>query len=651
MPEGILNRLGPIWDQLCQQARHDQCATAEDLRVFQHRICHEGLPYITDGLGAVGRLLLDGIRRGYISEEDVAAAGQARQVNSTLPTFLYAAWSKIFTDDGYARGAVFETTPSGPRLVTWEPTYHTCVAVRWLRQLTTVFSKLRLPYAQDRVDAVAQRFITNEQELATRKGQLLDPTYLRSIRLQLEDGNTHLGVLLVKASRLISKVLCNCDPRDLIPRHGSGASACSTRPWERYTNMRYHSELDAIWPYDQYCLSSYSKEHDQPYRTGPEFRRQARCVFVQKDYRGPRLISCEPAESMYFQQGLMTLLVDTLEHHPMTRRFVNFTDQSINQRLAVKASVTRAFATLDLKDASDLVSWDLIQILWPKHWLRALTAVRSRTTRLVREGRIDVIPLRKHAPMGSAVCFPVMALTLWALIKAACPRRAQAWVYGDDIITRSRDAPLAIEVLEAVGLKINRDKSFILQGSPFRESCGVEYFAGHDVTPIYLRYDPTTRVSEQSSLVSFANNLSERYGPYRMFEIIEHVAALTGAPMWGGSRRRDDVDIRDDFELFPFLEHFKANTKKQSAEMRPLLLYGLVHASVARRPRSRWNSRYQRREYHIRVPVAQTCSVNPDMPGYVLRAWLINSQYFGLDCKHALAKRVRYKYRWVCLDW
>lgn len=653
MHKVIHNRLGPFWDQLCQQAQHNHCATDRDREVFEHRARCEGLPFLTDGLAGLGRLLLDGLRKGYITEGEVAQTRSTFQVGSTLPTFLYASWSKIFDDRGFGRGATFEWDAEIPRLVSWEPSYQTCAAVRWLRQLTTVFSKLRLPYAQDRVDQVAERFIANERYLADRSGLLLSSTYTQAVNLQLGDSTVPLATVLVKASRLISKVLCNCDPRDISPRHGSGASACRTRPWERYTNIEYHSELDAIWPYDQFALLSHSKEWDEEFRLKPEFRRQARGVFVPKDYRGPRFISCEPGSLMYYQQGMMTRLVPHIEHHPMTSGFVNFTDQSINQRLAITASRTRELATLDLKDASDLLSWDLIKVLWPVHWLRALNAVRSRTTRLELNGSDVVVPLRKHAPMGSAMCFPVMALTLWALIKAACPRRSPCWVYGDDIIVRCSDAPSVITVLTSVGLAVNADKSFVLRGSPFRESCGVEYFAGENVTPIYLRYDPTTRISEQSSIVSFANNLCERYDPVTMFDIVELAANATGAPIWDGTKTQLTCDDCNDLHLLPELRIIFGDTAPARGDsLRPLLLHSYAHAGEnQRRPRTRWNPRLHRREYLIRVPVARVARVNTSQSGYVLRALLINSQFFGLDCTHALAKRVQYKYRWVCLDW
>jgi hypothetical protein len=65
---------------------------------------------------------------------------------------------------------------------------------------------------------------------------------------------------------------------------------------------------------------------------------QARVCLVPKDSRGPRIISCEPAELMFIQQGIMRKLYSHLETHHLTAGQINFTDQSINRNLALLAS-------------------------------------------------------------------------------------------------------------------------------------------------------------------------------------------------------------------------------------------------------------------------------------------------------------------------
>lgn len=175
-----------------------------------------------------------------------------------------------------------------------------------------------------------------------------------------------------------------------------------------------------------------------------------------------------------------------LEMHCITRGRVNFSNQSINRDLALSSSRTKEYATIDLKDASDLVSNSLVEALFPERVNRYLQGTRTRATKLP-DGR--VIELRKFAPMGSCLCFPIEAFVFFSISVASLMiyhqlSRADAcravYVYGDDIIVKTQYVYTVISALEAVGLKVNRDKSYIF--SNFRESCGMDAFRGVDVT-------------------------------------------------------------------------------------------------------------------------------------------------------------------------
>lgn len=242
----------------------------------------------------------------------------------------------------------------------------------------------------------------------------------------------------------------------------------------------------------------------------------AKVVLVPKDSRGPRLISCEPLEYQWIQQGLGRKLFDYLERiNPLTRKRVNFTHQDINQKLAQDSSRSLKFATLDLSDASDRVSLSLVRRVFIDlpELLGHLEACRTTATTLP-DGR--VLDLNKFAPMGSALCFPVEAYIFWVLIVAARVWETReplkrvgesTFVYGDDIIVPTDKAPQCIQILESVGLRVNRDKSCIT-GS-FRESCGVDAFKGVNVTPARLRTLWTGRSTDGSAYASYAAMANE----------------------------------------------------------------------------------------------------------------------------------------------
>jgi hypothetical protein len=146
----------------------------------------------------------------------------------------------------------------------------------------------------------------------------------------------------------------------------------------------------------------------------------AKVVLVPKDSRGPRLISAEPLEYQWIQQGVGRSIVAHLEAHHLTKGRVNFTHQEVNRRLAQESSATLELATLDLKDASDRVSLELVRRVFKNtpELVRALEAIRTDAT-LLPDGRVQ--SLKKFAPMGSAVCFPVEAFVFWAILTASIP--------------------------------------------------------------------------------------------------------------------------------------------------------------------------------------------------------------------------------------
>jgi len=218
----------------------------------------------------------------------------------------------------------------------------------------------------------------------------------------------------------------------------------------------------------------------------------AEVVLVDKDARGPRLISKDLVENMYFQQGIMNYMVGKLENEGPTQGQIWFTDNSTHRRLAQESSTDRKWATIDLKDASDRVTLALVEEFFSgTPMLDALRASRAAATKLP-DGRI--IKLSKFAPMGSATCFPVMAYVLYTICALGLFGNGYAmdeafksvFVFGDDIIVPTEQAEFLCKLLSRYGLLVNRDKSFI--HGHFRESCGADYFKGVNVTPVRLRH-------------------------------------------------------------------------------------------------------------------------------------------------------------------
>lgn len=167
--------------------------------------------------------------------------------------------------------------------------------------------------------------------------------------------------------------------------------------------------------------------------------------------------------------------------------------QDINKDLARLGSISGRLATLDLKSASDLIQPALIKLLWPDVWYDLLMNCRSSKCRIYEKS--DYFhDLNMMSTMGNGFTFPMMTLTLLALVYAVQSSRLKRrffWdpsntaVYGDDIIVPVEDYAELCLVLGQAGLVVNLDKSYATGG--FRESCGGDFVYGADITPFYVK--------------------------------------------------------------------------------------------------------------------------------------------------------------------
>jgi hypothetical protein len=113
--------------------------------------------------------------------------------------------------------------------------------------------------------------------------------------------------------------------------------------------------------------------------------------------------------------------------------------------------------------------------------------------------------------MGNGFTFPLQTAIFAACVTAVykvkdlrvnhghhSPRNYS--VFGDDIIVDCRAYDLVVDMLNLMGFDVNRDKSFN-QGF-FRESCGHDYFSGHNVRGVYLQ-----RLKDHGDFYSAINRL------------------------------------------------------------------------------------------------------------------------------------------------
>lgn len=241
----------------------------------------------------------------------------------------------------------------------------------------------------------------------------------------------------------------------------------------------------AAWYILPYMQTAWFRKKSSSQR-GLSWVRGNRYLTVPKNGLIDRSIAVEPALNIFYQLGLGTSIRRRLRNNAgwdLDRA------QEIHRAKAKESSITREFATLDLSNASDTVCRNLVRLLLPARWYEELDALRSPATLIDGKWRI----LEKFSSMGNGYTFELETLIFSALLSVLleeCGRSGQLgddlFVFGDDLIIPSDMYDSAVAMLKFCGFSINLEKSFT-GPTPFRESCGGDYFGGHDVRPYSVK--------------------------------------------------------------------------------------------------------------------------------------------------------------------
>lgn len=208
--------------------------------------------------------------------------------------------------------------------------------------------------------------------------------------------------------------------------------------------------------------------------------------FVPKNVDISRTICIEPSLNMFAQLGLADLI-----ERRLTRLYsIDLSKQpEINRALAREGSKTGSLITIDLESASDSISLKMVEKNLPRDvvaWLKLLRSPVSETPK----GQVE---LRMVSTMGNGFTFPLQTAIFCSVVLAAKrflgrprTRAGKDWsVFGDDIICDQRDVGAVLSLLRILGFQVNPQKSFF--EGPFRESCGHDYYRGHDIRGVYIK--------------------------------------------------------------------------------------------------------------------------------------------------------------------
>lgn len=218
----------------------------------------------------------------------------------------------------------------------------------------------------------------------------------------------------------------------------------------------------------------------------------SRLHFVPKTNDISRLICIEPSLNMFYQLGLGAVLEDRL-YEVFS---ISLSDQpELNRELARVGSLDGRFDTIDLSSASDSLSLKMLAEVLPRDVMSWLRFLRSPISQL-GDRRVE---LSMVSTMGNGFTFPLQTILFSCIVSASYRARdltmfrslaarrqpGNYGVFGDDIICHHSVTKDVLRLLELLGFQVNTEKTFT-EGR-FRESCGRDFFHGHDIRGFYVK--------------------------------------------------------------------------------------------------------------------------------------------------------------------
>mgnify|MGYP001132712877 CR=1 FL=1 len=356
------------------------------------------------------------------------------------------------------------------------------------------------------VDRKAAAIATYRESERTNK---ITNIRLRTLRLELFGGlpsqpKNEVWYRLVNATReVVKQILPTTIPDYINYKFSSGSTFDDRRhlmPMDKMSNRpTVTSQAYEVLSYDWgKTLWSKSLCAERPYRSLPRIVRGNRFVTVPKTALTDRGICIGPSLNVTSQLSVGKVIRKSLRRQGLDLKF----GQAVHQGLVKSASLKLDVGTIDLSAASDSVSYELVKLLLPENWFELLDALREPETFI--EGNWE--QNEKFSAMGNGYTFELETLIFYSLAVALCNCMNYNWntisVYGDDIIIDSPMCSNLIKALQFFGFKTNPRKTYV-DGIPFRESCGADFYAGYNVRGHYLESIP----KEPTEWIKLANGI------------------------------------------------------------------------------------------------------------------------------------------------
>lgn len=283
----------------------------------------------------------------------------------------------------------------------------------------------------------------------------------------------------------------------------------------------------------------------------------AQLALVPKTWKGPRGVYVQPTSFVFLQKGIERILRNRFLFDPIFRSFWNPLSQAPNQEASHLGASSQIFATLDLKDASDRITLQLVNWLFHRQDYKVLASTRVSHV-ILPSGK--TVKSYLFAPMGDGKTFPLLTyVCVFVSLAAMLAKdgilptdnrfRSKAGIYslirkysredsglqpdtvntgvmgespsttgfgklrvfGDDIAVDPKYFDAVCDGLRDANLVINRSKSF--SRGAFRESCGFDAFNCVEITPLRWKVDLDSKCNADmlASLIATHNRIALRY--------------------------------------------------------------------------------------------------------------------------------------------
>lgn len=324
-----------------------------------------------------------------------------------------------------------------------------------------------IPLGVDRAQVALDSFKESEAQCARTNERLLKdpPSWLETTRQRI---SSIVGPLSHRDLEKIQKRM------RFGPGASTGVSGTGSSLSDKY-DKPFHMTTGLL-PYYKCLIGERWWEHHR--RSKHEIVPGNKFTTVPKSAKTDRGICVEPTLNMYVQLGIGSFLRERL------KRFgVDLNSQDRNRHLAREA-YSKELCTIDLSAASDSVSRNLVLLLFSERWVELLSICRSDFSEIDSN---TIIELEKWSSMGNGYTFELETLIFYAVCATFIPLEDMHHVnvYGDDIVIPRKYSAAVIDALNDLGFKVNHQKSFL--AGNFFESCGHDYFRGHNVRPFYLK--------------------------------------------------------------------------------------------------------------------------------------------------------------------